>query len=620
MEFETLVKVYEKIDKTSKRLEKVSILADFLSKLDDNEIYYVMLLLKGRVFEDWNRKDMGISSKMMLKVISVSSGLDIKKIIDVWKQEGDLGIASMKILSKNQQKTLFRDKLMINQVVEDLRKISNLSGHGSSELKIKLLSKLLSDADPLEIKYIVRTVLEDLRTGASDGVIRDAIKLAFLEQKVLNVDIIDIPEVSGSDLVSENSLDFKKGEESNSGKGNTSKKDKSKLDKSDSIDVVDNSLEILQNAIDLTSDLGEVALLAKKGLDELKNVKPKIYKPLRLMLFPKTDSFENIFKNLGKKSAFEYKYDGFRVQIHKGSKGIKIFTRRLDDVTTQFPDIVACIDKNIKTKNFILDCEIVGYDSLTGDYLPFQSISQRIKRKYNIDEVAKKFPVEVIVFDVLYLDDESYLKTKFKDRRKILNNLISDFPKKICLSKYIETSSVEEATNFYRDSLNQGFEGIMAKSLDSYYIPGRKVGAGFKLKPIMQELDLVITKAEWGTGKRSRWLTSFTLSCIDDDGTLLEIGKVSSGLKELESEDLSYSKLTELILPLIIFEKGKEIEIKPEIIIEVNFEEIQKSPTYSSGFALRFPRIIRLRDDKGLDELTDINQIEKLYLEQKGRN
>ncbi|MFT4304859.1 MAG: ATP-dependent DNA ligase [Candidatus Woesearchaeota archaeon] len=565
MEYETLVNIYEKIHKTSKRLEKISILAEFLLNLKKDEIYNVMLLLKGRVFEDWKRQEIGISSKFMLKVISLSSGLSINEIITQWKKEGDLGITSMKILSKNQQKTLFNKKLMVDDVVNDLRKISNLSGKGSSELKIKLLSKLLSNANNLEIKYIVRTVLEDLRTGASDGVIRDAIKLAFINEE-------------------------------------------------------ENSTEILQNAIDLTSDISEVALLAKKGINELKNIKPIIYKPLKLMLFPKTNSFEDVFKNLGKKCAFEYKYDGFRVQIHKGKDGIKIFTRRLENVTYQFPDIVNYAQNNIEGENYIVDCEIVGYDSETGEYLPFQSISQRIKRKYNIDEISKKFPIEVVVFDIIYHNNNSFLKVDFEKRRTYLNSIIKDSPKKLILSKYIVTDNLKVANSFYKKSLKEGFEGVMAKSLSSKYIPGRKVGAGFKLKPIMQELDLVITKAEWGTGKRSRWLTSFTLSCIDEDNNLLEIGKVSSGLKEIEAQGLSYQKMTELIQPLIIKEKDKIVEIKPNLIIEVNYEEIQKSSFYSSGYALRFPRIIRLREDKGLDELSDINQIDKLYNEQKGKS
>ena len=565
MEYETLVNIYEKIDKTSKRLEKVAILSEFLLNLKESEIYNVMLLLKGRVYEDWKRQEIGISSKVMLKVISVSSGVSINAIIDHWKKEGDLGITSMKILSKNQQKTLFREKLTVDDVVQSLRKISTLQGTGSSDMKIKLLSKLLSNAEGLEIKYIVRTVLEDLRTGASDGVIRDAIKLAFINDEK-------------------------------------------------------NSSEILQDAIDLTSDISEVALLAKKGINELKNIKPTIYKPLKLMLFPKTTSFEDIFKNLGEECAFEYKYDGFRVQIHKGNEGIKIFTRRLDNVTNQFPDIVNYAKNNIKGENYIIDCEVVGYDVETGNYLPFQSISQRIKRKYNIEEISKKFPVEVLVFDLLYHDDKSFLKVKFEKRRAYLSSIINEIPKNISLSKYEVTSKIDKAKKFYKNSLKEGFEGIMAKSLSATYKPGRKVGAGFKLKPIMQELDLVITKAEWGTGKRSRWLTSFTLSCLDDDNNLLEIGKASSGLKEIESQGLSYQKMTELIQPLILTEKNKIAEIKPNLVIEVNYEEIQKSPSYSSGYALRFPRIIRLREDKGLDEVSDINQIDKLYNEQKGKS
>jgi DNA ligase 1 len=564
MYYQDLINVYEKISLTSKRLEKVAILSEFISKLNENEISNVMLLLKGRVYEDWNRKELGMSSKLVLKAVNIASGISVDNIIKKWKEQGDLGITAMIILSKNQQKTLFKSQLSVKEVVNELRKISDFSGMGSSDLKIKILSRLLSNAEGIEIKYIVRTVLEDLRTGANEGVIRDAINLAFLNND-------------------------------------------------------ENSIKILQNAIDLTSDLSYVTLIAKKGINELKKIQPILYKPLKLMLFPKASSFSEIFKSLGDNCAFEFKYDGFRVQIHKGNKGIKVYTRRLDEVTEQFPDIVDYVKNNVKGNNFIIDCEVIGYDNLTGNYLPFQSISQRIKRKYNILEISKKFPIEIIVFDILFYDNKSYFNIEFKKRRKLLNLIINQFPKKICLSEILITNNQDEASNFYNEALKKGFEGIIAKSLDSFYIPGRKIGAGFKLKPVMQELDLVVTKAEWGTGKRSRWLTSFTLSCIDNDGNLLDIGKVSSGLKEVNSEDLTYSKMTEQLLPLIINEKGKEVILKPEIILEVNFEEIQKSSIYSSGYSLRFPRIIRQRDDKGLDEVSDIDQIDDFYNKQKGK-
>jgi DNA ligase 1 len=566
MEYLEIAKLYEKVNSTSKRLEKISILASFIKKIDDDDLNDLMLLLKGRVFHDWDRKDLGISSKLMVKVISISSGLTVNDVINHWKIKGDLGLTAMDVLSKSQQQTLFKTKLSVKDVLNGLRNISNLQGEGSSDIKIKLLSRLLSDAEGIEIKYLVRIVLEDLRTGANEGVIRDAIKLAFLSDN-----------------------------------------------------KEENISEILQDALDLTSDLSEIAISAKKGLNELKNIKPIIFKPLKLMLYPKSNNLGEIFKSFNDQIAFEYKYDGFRVQIHKKNDEIKIFTRRLDDVTEQFPDIVKTVKSNVLGDNFIIDCEVIGYDKLSGHYLPFQSISQRIKRKYNILEVSKKFPVEIMVFDIIYHNSINLIKKPFIERREYLSNIINEFPKKIRLSEFIKTDSIKKAEQFYANSLKNGFEGIMAKSLLSIYTPGRKVGSGFKLKPIMQELDLVITKAEWGNGKRSKWLTSFTISCIDDDNNFLEIGKVSSGLKELEKEGLTYSKITELALPLTLSEEGKEIILKPELILEINYEEIQTSQSYSSGFALRFPRIIRLREDKGLDEISDINQIDKLFSEQKGK-
>ncbi len=337
------------------------------------------------------------------------------------------------------------------------------------------------------------------------------------------------------------------------------------------------------------------------------------------MLYQKAKDIEDAFERVGKPAAFEFKYDGLRIQAHKIDGKITLFTRNFEDVTKQFPDLVDALKKHVKSDSIILDGEAVGFDKSTTQYLPFQMISQRIKRKYNIEELADKFPVEYNVFDVLYYKGKNVLCEKFMERRGIISKVIDAIDRVIVPSMIIVTDKKDEASKFYQEALDVGNEGIMAKNLEAIYKPGSRVGFGVKIKPVMESLDLVIVGAEWGTGKRGKWLTSFIIACMDDEGNLQQVGKVSTGLKELEDEGTTYSQMTEFLKPLIISEKGKVVEVKPKIVIEVNYEEIQKSPTYASGYALRFPRFIRLREDRGINDCSSLDQVEDLFDMQRGR-
>src|SRR3989344_7879974 len=289
----------------------------------------------------------------------------------------------------------------------------------------------------------------------------------------------------------------------------------------------------------------------------------------------------------------------------------------MEDVTKQFPEVAEYAKEHINGKEFIIDCEAVGFDDKSKKYLPFQSISQRIKRKYDIEEIRKKFPVEVNVFDVIYYNGKSLMSLTLKERRELLEKIIDERKWKIVLTKKIVTSDKKEAEDFYNDALEAGMEGIMLKNINSIYVPGRYVNGWCKLKSILEPLDLAIVKSEWGEGKRAKWLSSYTIAC-QKNGELVETGKVSTGVKE-KSEGVSYEQITKLLKPLIISQKGKEVNVKPEIVIEVGYEEIQKSPTYSSGYALRFPKFLRYRPEKPINEIADIKTIEKIYKSQRGK-
>ena len=559
MNYIELVRVYLELEKTTKKLEKTDIIANFLKHVSGSEIKDVIYLLEGRVFPEYDERKIGMSSRLILKVISSSSGDSINDVEKLWKETGDLGKVAEQLMNKRKQMTLAKKELTVKKVIENIRKLSQFTGHGTVDKKINLISELLNSSGQEESRFIVATILEELRVGVSTGLIRDALAKAF-----------------------------------------------------------DADVENVERAYNLTTDYGEVAeLLKENGIKALEKISLKPGTPVKSMLAVLSESVEEAFEALGKPTQFEYKLDGFRVQISK-DKDIKVFTRNLEDVTKQFPDIVKFVKENVKAKNFILDGEAVAYDKKTKKYLPFQTISQRIKRKYDIYEMVKKFPIELNLFDVVYSNGRNLINEPLLERRKVLEGITKQVPGKIILTKKLVTDDVKKAKAFYNESLKNGDEGVMIKNINVNYIPGRYVNGWMKLKNILEPLDLVIVKAEYGEGKRAKWLSSFTISCKSGN-ELLEVGKVGTGIKE-KGEGLTYNEMTKLLKPLIMHEDDKEVIVKPKIIIEVGYEEIQKSPSYSSGYALRFPRYLRRRDpEKSLNEINTIKDIEKIYNSQRAK-
>jgi DNA ligase 1 len=559
MLYSKLAEVYENLSKTTKRLEKTDILSKFLEYLSEKD-KDVLYLLSGEIYPNYDERKIGISNQLTIKAISKSSGTSSEKVVQEWKKIGDLGKVAEKLAQSKKQSTLFsKSHLTTEKVLENLRKLPALEGEGTVDKKISLITDLLSSASPLESLYLVRTLIGDLRIGIQESTIRDSLAKAFFN----------------------------------------SDKESSK---------------IIQEAIDNLNDIAEIFIFAKKGkISEFDKIELQVGKPMKVMLGPKAESIEQAFEALGRPLAVEYKYDGFRVMIHKNKSEVKIFTRSLENVTKQFPEIKEYVEKYVKGDSFILDGEAVGYDKKTKEYTPFQAISQRIKRKYDIEKVQEELPVELNIFDIVYYNGKSLSGETFKKRTELLRKIITPHKYKIIPSNMIIASTKEEVENFYKKALKDNQEGVFFKKLDSTYKSGRRVGNWLKLKPSDKDLDLVITGAEYGTGKRSGWLSSFILSCQGSDkNEYLEIGKVGTGIKEKdEQEGVSFNELNDLLKPLILKEEGKDVSIKPKIIVAVTYQEIQQSPNYSSGWALRFPRITALRPDKPLSEIATIEDIEK---------
>lgn len=555
MDYSKLADVYEKLESISSKHGKRDILAELLKDTSMEELERIVLLAIGQVFPSYSEEELGVAENMMKRAIEKATGHSGIKVVEEFKKTGDLGLVAEKFVKSKSQATLMRKRLTVERVFESIRKLPDMVGAGSQERKLNIIAELVSSAEPKEARYIVRTVLGTLRIGVAEGVVRDAIAKAF------NVDAKDV-----------------------------------------------------EHAWNMMPDYGEVAKIAKsEGGRGLKDVKIRVGTSVQVLLCEKSPDLESAIEKF-KEAAIEIKYDGARVQIHKDGKDIVLFTRRLENVTKQFPDLIKFANDAVRAKRCILDGEVLGIDKKTGKPLPFQQLSQRIQRKYDIEKMVRDIPIQVNLFDVLYVDGEVLLEKNLKERRGILEKIVKPIPGKFQFAEQLVTKDLKEAERFYNRALKLGEEGVIVKNLHSKYQPGRRVGYWLKVKPIMEPLDLAIIGADWGTGKRANWLSSYILACRDSNtGKFLECGMMGTGLT-----DYQFKEMTRKLRPLIVDEHGRSVRLKPHIVFEIGYEEIQRSPKYESGFALRFPRLIRDRSaDKGPEDADTLARLKKLYESQR---
>jgi DNA ligase-1 len=555
MRYNEFAEVYEKLAGTTKRLEKVEILAHFLKKLRKEGKSSWIYLLRGRVVPDFDSRELGISGQLIIKAISKAYGIGENDVVNKYKKLGDFGEIASAFAEKRKQSVLFKSHLEVQKVFDGLQSVMMAEGKGAVDKKLSFIAELLNSASAIEAKYIVRTALSDLRIGMAEGILRDALAFAFFPDKEEMKDLIG-------------------------------------------------------KAYDLAKDYAVVFEECSKGEKALRDVDIVVGRPSEVMLAIKVKDIKEGFEAVGKPAAIEQKYDGFRMLIHKKGKEILLFTRRLENVTKQFPDVVSAVEKHIKGESFIFDSEVVGYNPKTKKYLPFEAISQRIKRKYDIEKLVSELPVETNVFDVLYYEGKNVMNEPFEKRRKIVERAVKIGKLAIRPAIQLITDDEKKAQEFYEEALDAGEEGIMLKNLKAEYQQGRRVGYMAKLKPVLQDFDLVIVGAEYGSGKRAGWLTSYIVACRQGD-EFLEVGKVSSGLKEKEEEGTSYDEMTNLLKPLITKTEGNVVSVRPKIVVAVTYQNIQKSPSYNSGYAMRFPRITRYRPDKSVKDIATLHEIEK---------
>jgi len=547
--YSELSELYTRLEGTTLKTLKTRLVADFLKRTPDEILEMVPYLILGKVFPDWDERELGIGEKLLMKAVSMATGVPERELEDSVRDTGDLGESVALALKRKRQKSFFSQPLTIKRVYETFVKIAEATGEGSQDRKLKYLVNLFMDASPEEGKYLTRTVLGTMRTGVAEGLMRDAIAEAFGV-----------------------------------------------------------SPELVERAYMLTSDFGYVAKIARtEGNEGLSKVKMQVGKPVRPMLAQNAASVEEALREMGGKAAFEIKYDGARVQVHRDGERVLIYSRRLENVTKSIPEVVDAIRESVRARKVVIEGELVAVGD-DGRPRPFQYVLRRFRRKYNIEEMIEKIPLELNLFDVLYIDGDVLIDLPFSERRKRLEEAVSE-SERIKLARQLVTDDPGEAEAFYREALELGHEGLMAKRLDSVYEPGNRGKKWLKIKPTMEDLDLVIVGAEWGEGRRAHLLGSFLVAAFDtSSGEFVPVGKVGSGFTD---EDLA--EFTRMLKPLIVREEGKYVEVEPRVVIQVTYQEIQRSPKYKSGFALRFPRYVALREDKSPEEADTIERIARLY-------
>ncbi|MCL2862853.1 MAG: ATP-dependent DNA ligase [Methanimicrococcus sp.] len=574
-----------KIESIPGSLEMTDVFAAFLKEADEDELAVSCYMIMGEIFPPWTGKKLGLGPNLLYAALSKAAGISPEKIQTLLRQTGDIGETTYQALrdENNSQSTFSsfftsaddgsddgggaganggagaggvsskRGRLSVREVYDRLKEIADVSGKGAQSQKIKTLQFLFSESSPEEAKYISRIALEELRIGVGEGIVRDSISKAF-----------GVP------------------------------------------------VDLVEFAYMVTNDLGKVAAASRAGgADALEMQRIQIDRPVKMMLAQVTNSIEAAFAEQSE-VAVEWKFDGARLQIHKNGDSVRLYSRRLEDVTGSLPDVVQTVLASVTATDAVLDGEAIAVDE-NGGLRPFQDILRRFRRKYDVETTSHNIPIHVNLFDLLYADGESFIEKPLTARREKLSSIVKTGSKGISVDDLTITNDPEKAAEIYSAALNAGHEGIMLKNPSSPYSPGKRGKNWLKKKPVMDTLDLVVIGGEWGSGKRKNKIGSYVLACYDDVRNVsLEIGRVGTGI----SDELLDS-LTEQFSGLIEAEDGVMIKIKPEIVFEIAFEEIQKSPNYPAGYALRFPRLVRVRDDKTVEEIDTLEKVERMYQGQK---
>ena len=580
MKYNLIAETYEKIEATTKRLEMTDLLVDLLKKTPQEVIDKVAYLTQGRIYPDFVGIEIGVAEKLAVKALARVSGSRESSIEEDLKKTGDIGETGRRFAANKKQVTFFQEPLTVEKVYETLDKMARTSGSGAVDTKMALLAGLLAAASPLEAKYILRTVTGNLRLGIADMTVLDALAVAY-------------------------------------GGGKETR-------------------EYIERAYNICSDLGRVAkTVVEKGLDGIKSFEVSIGEPIRPMLAERLGSPEEILEKLGGKCVAEYKYDGERLQAHKQGDDVTFFSRRLENISGQYPDAVKLFRQYVKAKEAILECECVAVDSDTGEMRPFQELMHR-RRKYEIDKAIEEYPVSLFMFDALYVDGKDLTVEPYPVRRKFLEKTVKESDR-VKLANSMITDNADELEKFFLGAIENGCEGLVCKSVskDSVYQAGARGWLWIKYKrdyksEMTDTVDLVVVGAFHGRGKRAGAYGALLLAAYNSENDTFEtVTKCGTGFTD---EDLA--KLPRMLEEHIVAHKHPRVNsmlqadvwFEPAIVIEILGAEVTLSPIHTcaldsirkgSGLAIRFPRFTgNYRVDKAAEDATTASEIVEMYQKQ----
>lgn len=558
-----------------------SLLVNLIKDTPRDEISKVVYLLEGKLYPDYMGVELGIAEKLLIRAVAEVAGKSENQVDADFKKSGDLGLTAEKLLQKKLQATLVKRPLTVSNVYSTFDKIAHAAGSGSVDLKIRLLTSLLNDASPVEAKFIARMAVGKLRLGVADMTMLDALAIAY-----------------GGDK---------------------------------------SAREPLERAYNLSSDLGYVAsVVAKDGLVGVEKFKITVGRPIRPMLCERLPSAKEILEKMGGAGAAEYKYDGLRVQAHIAQNVAHLFSRRLENITNQFPDVAKLLKKSLKAKEAIVEGECVAVDLHTGDLLPFQVISQRRGRKYEIEKMAEEVPITVFLFDLLYVNGRDHTFTPYLERRKELLRIVQT-SEHVKVAEQVEARDPERLEQLMDEAVAAGCEGLVIKntSEQSVYQAGARGWLWIKYKrsykaEVQDTFDLVPVGAFSGRGRRAGSYGALLMAVYNPKTEVFEtLCKLGSGFKD---EDLV--NLPKMMQPYLTKQKHPRVNsfmqpdfwFIPSTVLEVAADEITLSPLHTcgwnlirprSGLALRFPRFTgNWRKDKGPEDATTSQEAVEMYRKQ----
>ncbi len=570
MHFQQLAELYAELEKTSSGNRMRELLAEFFKNVPAEDIAVISYLTLGQIASDYDELVMGMADKSVLKAIAIAGAVDQSKVTKLMQELGDAGLVAEKVLQKKPQTLVPLGKLTVKELFETLHKMAGSIGTGSQDSKQNLLAATLQKSSPEGAKYITRIALGTLRMGVGDMTVLDALSIAFTGNK--------------------------------------------------------ESKEILEKAYNICPDVGIIAeTLAKHGIKAIEKIDIHVGTPIKVMLAQRVDELHEISDKIPGEFTVEAKYDGERVQAHKNKKGkITLFSRRLENITAQFPDLVEWLGKYFQADEFVIEGEVIAVDK-QGHPLPFQTLMQR-KRKTEIEEYVKKVPVQLKVFDLLYLNGKSVLHKPYYQRSTQLEKLLKK-NESIVPTEKINTENIDELEDFFQKMLKEGYEGVIVKSRaeDSEYQAGSRGWNWIKWKKeyvteMVDTFDLVVIGAYHGKGKRSGTYGALLCAAYNEKEDMFEtLCKLGTGLtdellEELPKKLAKYKVERRPARVNVKKEMEPEVWFEPKIVVEVMGAELTNSPihTCASGLALRFPRFIRFREDKKAEQATTSKEIEKM--------